>query len=101
MFSLLSAFVLAVLTAISVNAHGYVQDVAIGTTHYTGYLPYSDPYYSPPPERIIRAIPGNGTYCNIRCHFTSSKFLPILGPVTDLSLIEQVLRQCHLAKKAD
>ena len=44
----------------SVNAHGYVQDVVIGTTHYTGYLPYSDPYYDPPPDRIIRKIPGNG-----------------------------------------
>lgn len=63
MFSLISAFVLAVLTITSVNAHGYVQDVVIGSTHYTGYLPYSDPYYNPPPERIIRAIPGNGTCC--------------------------------------
>ena len=44
----------------SVKAHGYVQDVVIGTTHYTGYLPYSDPYYDPPPDRIIRKIPGNG-----------------------------------------
>ncbi|EIM86641.1 glycoside hydrolase family 61 protein [Stereum hirsutum FP-91666 SS1] len=53
----------------SVHAHGYVQDVVVDSTHYTGYLPYSDPYYNPVPERIIRAIPGN-------------------GPVTDLSLID-------------
>ncbi|KII84165.1 glycoside hydrolase family 61 protein [Plicaturopsis crispa FD-325 SS-3] len=51
------------------NAHGYVQDVVIGSTHYTGYLPYSDPYYDPVPERVIRPIPGN-------------------GPVTDLTLID-------------
>lgn len=44
----------------TVNAHGYVQDVVIGSTHYTGYLPYSDPYYDPVPERVIRPIPGNG-----------------------------------------
>ncbi|PIL34251.1 hypothetical protein GSI_03962 [Ganoderma sinense ZZ0214-1] len=69
MFSLILPFVLAVFAATSVNGHGYVQDVVIGSTHYTGYLPYSDPYYNPPPERIIRAIPGN-------------------GPVTDLSLID-------------
>ncbi|EJF65162.1 glycoside hydrolase family 61 protein [Dichomitus squalens LYAD-421 SS1] len=69
MFAIISAFVLAALAATSVEAHGYVQDVVIGSTHYTGYLPFSDPYYNPPPERIIRAIPGN-------------------GPVTDLSLID-------------
>lgn len=46
----------------NVHAHGYVQDVVVDSTHYTGYLPYSDPYYNPVPERIIRAIPGNGEY---------------------------------------
>ncbi|KAI0782117.1 glycoside hydrolase family 61 protein F [Abortiporus biennis] len=60
---------LASLAFREVSAHGYVQDVVIGSTHYTGYLPYTDPYYNPPPERIIRKIPGN-------------------GPVTDLSLID-------------
>lgn len=60
MFGLVSAFVLSALAATSVKAHGYVQDVVIGSTHYTGYLPYSDPYYPTPPERIIRPIPGNG-----------------------------------------
>lgn len=44
-----------------VHSHGYVQEVNIGLTAYTGYLPYSDPYYNPVPQRIIRAIPGNGT----------------------------------------
>ncbi|THH16965.1 hypothetical protein EW146_g3769 [Bondarzewia mesenterica] len=70
MLSLAFALTTAVLSALpSVRAHGYVQDVVIGSTHYTGYLPYSDPYYNPVPERIIRKIPGN-------------------GPVTDLSLVD-------------
>lgn len=60
MFAILTALVTALSTATFANAHGYVQDVVVGSTHYTGYLPYSDPYYSPPPQRIIRAIPGNG-----------------------------------------
>ena len=61
MFKLSLCGALAAFAAVtSVNAHGYVQDVVIGTTHYTGYLPYSDPYYDPPPDRIIRKIPGNG-----------------------------------------
>ncbi|KIO34328.1 glycoside hydrolase family 61 protein, partial [Tulasnella calospora MUT 4182] len=59
----------ALAAATQVAAHGYVSSAVIGGTTYTGYLPYTDPYYSPPPERIIRAIPGN-------------------GPVTDMSLID-------------
>ena len=27
-----------------VAGHGYVQDITLGSTEYTGYLPYSDPY---------------------------------------------------------
>jgi hypothetical protein len=30
--------------ATSVKGHGYVQEVTLGSTKYTGYLPYSDPY---------------------------------------------------------
>ncbi|KAG8944249.1 Esterase/lipase/thioesterase [Tulasnella sp. 408] len=59
----------ALAAATQVAAHGYVSSAVIGGTTYTGYLPYSDPYYSTPPQRIIRAIPGN-------------------GPVTDMSLID-------------
>ena len=29
----------------SVRAHGYAQDILVGSTHYTGHLPYPDPYY--------------------------------------------------------
>ena len=58
-FTTLVAAISAVVT--SVNAHGYVQEVAIGNTKYSGYLPYSDPYRNPVPQRIIRKIPGNGT----------------------------------------
>ncbi|PPQ92097.1 hypothetical protein CVT25_008263 [Psilocybe cyanescens] len=53
----------------SVRGHGYVQEIVSGSTKYTGYLPYTDPYYNSPPERIVRKIPGN-------------------GPVTNLSLID-------------
>ncbi|KAG8822693.1 Esterase/lipase/thioesterase [Serendipita sp. 401] len=66
---LLTAISLFLGLASSVSAHGYVQEQTVGGTKYTGYLPYSDPYYSTPPARIIRKIPGN-------------------GPVTDLSLID-------------
>lgn len=71
-----AAFIVIAALALHVSAHGYVDLVTIGTTTYTGYLPYTDPYYNPVPERIIRAIPGN-------------------GPVTDLSIIEQVLIPYH------
>ncbi|KAF9048957.1 glycoside hydrolase family 61 protein F [Panaeolus papilionaceus] len=65
--SLFSA-VLSSLTTL-VAGHGYVQEVTLGSAKYTGYLPYQDPYYNPPPQRIIRKVPGN-------------------GPVEDLSLID-------------
>ncbi|KAJ7135654.1 glycoside hydrolase [Mycena epipterygia] len=58
--------ILSVLTA--VRGHGYVQQITAGSAVYTGYLPYTDPYYRYP-QRIVRAIPGN-------------------GPVSDLSLID-------------
>lgn len=68
-----------------VTAHGYVQEVDIGSTVYTGYLPYTDPYYVPPPERIIRKIYGNGeTFALVSCVFSCC----YLGPVTDITLIE-------------
>ncbi|KDQ18179.1 glycoside hydrolase family 61 protein [Botryobasidium botryosum FD-172 SS1] len=61
---------LAVLSSLpSVLGHGYVQEVTLGSSKYTGWLPYSDPYYNPVPQRIIRKVPGN-------------------GPVEDLSLID-------------
>ncbi|OBZ68228.1 hypothetical protein A0H81_11842 [Grifola frondosa] len=69
MLSLLTVLLSLSFAALSVKAHGYVQDIVVGSTHYTGYLPYSDPYYNPVPQRIVRPIPGN-------------------GPVTDLSLID-------------
>ncbi|KAL0573052.1 hypothetical protein V5O48_008911 [Marasmius crinis-equi] len=53
----------------SVQGHGYVETVTNAGQSWTGYLPYSDPYTTPPPQRIIRKIPGN-------------------GPVEDLSLID-------------
>lgn len=61
MFALLLTVASSLASLGGVAAHGYVQDVVVGSIHYTGYLPYTDPYYNPPPERIIRKIPGNGT----------------------------------------
>uniref|UniRef100_A0A1C9ZP88-2 Isoform LPMO9A-1 of AA9 family lytic polysaccharide monooxygenase A n=1 Tax=Gloeophyllum trabeum TaxID=104355 RepID=A0A1C9ZP88-2 len=53
--------------------HGYVDQVTIGGQVYTGYQPYQDPYESPVPQRIERAIPGNGpvedlTLLDIQCN---------------------------------
>lgn len=48
------------LNAAGVLGHGYVSSAVIGGTTYTGYLPYSDPYYATPPQRIFRKIAGNG-----------------------------------------
>jgi hypothetical protein len=45
-------------TATTVLGHGFVQEVVTSSGTYTGYLPYSDPYTSPAPERVIRKIPG-------------------------------------------
>ena len=48
-------------TLTSVSGHGYVSGVLVNKKdYYTGYLPYQDPYYNPPPQRIIRKLPGNG-----------------------------------------
>ncbi|CAA7259330.1 unnamed protein product [Cyclocybe aegerita] len=44
----------------SVYGHGYVQEIVSGSTMYTGYLPYQDPYMDPAPRRIVRKIPSNG-----------------------------------------
>ncbi|KAJ9138247.1 Family 61 glycosyl hydrolase [Coniochaeta hoffmannii] len=53
-----------VLSAISLVkltwAHGYVDNATIGGVNYQFYQPYSDPYYSTPPQRVSRSIPGNG-----------------------------------------
>ncbi|KAI0124022.1 glycoside hydrolase [Xylariales sp. AK1849] len=55
-----------------VSAHGYVDNATISGTSYTFYQPYTDPYYSTPPERISRPIQGNGpvtdvTYTDLQC----------------------------------
>ncbi|KKY35839.1 putative glycoside hydrolase family 61 protein [Diaporthe ampelina] len=51
--------------AASVAAHGYVDNGTIGGTSYQFYQPYSDPYYSTPPQRISRAIQGNGPVTDV------------------------------------
>jgi len=65
---------LAILSAIpSVLGHGYVQEVTLGSTKYAGYNPYTDPYYNPAPQRIVRKVPGNGpvedlTSIDVQCN---------------------------------
>ncbi|KAH8151816.1 uncharacterized protein LAJ45_03807 [Morchella importuna] len=51
---------LLAFTAGLVSGHGYVSQATIDNVVYSGYLPYSDPYYSTPPSRIFRKINGNG-----------------------------------------
>lgn len=87
MFKLtLALFLLSAL--VSVRGHGYVQEVVSGSTKYTGYLPYQDPYYNPPPQRIIRKLPGNGEFESKALCVPISRLNPRIGPITDLSLIE-------------
>lgn len=61
-----------VASASLVAGHGYVTNATIGDTDYTFYQPYTDPYSSPVPDRVSRAIPGNGpvtdlSYQDIQC----------------------------------
>ncbi|KAA8911279.1 family 61 glycosyl hydrolase, partial [Sphaerosporella brunnea] len=56
------SIVLSTMGAAFAAAHGIVQNLDIGGSWYTGYLPYNDPYSNPVPERIVWAFPtaGNG-----------------------------------------
>ncbi|KAF8648194.1 hypothetical protein AX16_006333 [Volvariella volvacea WC 439] len=56
------AFTLLRLTDVAFG-HGYVQEITLGSTKYTGYLPYQDPYTGA--QRIVRKIPGNGPVENL------------------------------------
>ncbi|QRW11606.1 glycoside hydrolase family 61 protein [Ceratobasidium sp. AG-Ba] len=52
--------ILLLLAAISgAVGHGYVQEIVTSGGTYSGFLPWSDPYYPVTPERIVRKIPGN------------------------------------------
>jgi predicted carbohydrate-binding protein with CBM5 and CBM33 domain len=42
-FNSLTVSLLSIITA--VRGHGYVQQITAGSAVYTGYLPYTDPYY--------------------------------------------------------
>lgn len=54
-----SLFALGAFVALAA-AHGYVDHATIGGVNYQFYQPFQDPYYSTPPQRISRKIPGNG-----------------------------------------
>ncbi|KAK0184835.1 glycoside hydrolase family 61 protein F [Armillaria mellea] len=88
-----AALVASLLASIaSVHGHGYVETIVADGTEYSGYLPYSDPYYNPVPDRIVRPIPGNGpvedlTLIDLQCNgYTAGGYYtapaPIYGTVT-------------------
>lgn len=62
----------ALAFATAVAGHGYVNNATIGGKDYTFYQPYQDPYINPAPQRISRAIQGNGpvedvTIADVQC----------------------------------
>ncbi|KAF6744850.1 glycoside hydrolase family 61 protein [Ephemerocybe angulata] len=82
----------ALALAAGVAAHGYVQEITLGSTLYTGYLPYNDVYVTPTPERLIRKIPGNGpiedlTLIDLQCNgwseggYVGSAPAPLVGTI--------------------
>ncbi|KAF8601099.1 glycoside hydrolase [Ceratobasidium sp. AG-I] len=62
------AIPLVLLSAVSsALAHGYVQEIYISSppATFTGFLPWSDPYYVPPNQRVVRKIPSNFPINNV------------------------------------
>ena len=47
LFTIAAATATSLVLALQANAHGYVQEVTLGSTKYTGYNPYADPCVSP------------------------------------------------------
>ncbi|KAI1794153.1 glycosyl hydrolase family 61-domain-containing protein [Ganoderma leucocontextum] len=56
----LTALTVAFVVPSAVNAHGYVHSLEVGGKNYTGWLPFTDPYESPVPNRIVRKLPDDG-----------------------------------------
>jgi hypothetical protein len=48
LFKLAAATATSLALALQASAHGYVQEVTLGSTKYGGYNPYADPYVSFP-----------------------------------------------------
>lgn len=108
--STLSALAVFLASAAFVHGHGYVQEIAVGSTKYTGYLPYTDPYYNvchtvffslsylhpDPPlhySRFLNALSVRSQEM-VRIsdqHRSNLTFRHLSGPVTDLTLIESAL----------
>jgi hypothetical protein len=49
----------------SVTCHGFVHTMSIGGQDYTGYNPFTDPYLSPIPSRVVRKIPSDGPITDV------------------------------------
>ncbi|KAF5315665.1 hypothetical protein D9611_004934 [Ephemerocybe angulata] len=78
------------LVAERVSAHGWVQEITLGSTAHTGYLPYSDPKQVPQPKRIVRQIPGDyyvedvtsmRTQCNGKSNEVGAPPAPLYGTI--------------------
>ncbi|TBU33784.1 glycosyl hydrolase family 61-domain-containing protein [Dichomitus squalens] len=67
MFTSLSlfAFAVALVAPSTVNAHGYVHSIEAGGKNYSGWLPFTDPYESPVPKRIVRKVPDDGPILDV------------------------------------
>ncbi|KAG7441384.1 glycoside hydrolase [Guyanagaster necrorhizus] len=88
-----AALVVALSLLTSVRAHGYVETFVYGGINYTGYLPYSDPYTNPVPDRIERVIPGNGpiedvTSDDLRCNTGGTAPAALYATVEDGASVE-------------
>ncbi|KDQ53476.1 glycoside hydrolase family 61 protein [Jaapia argillacea MUCL 33604] len=69
-----------------VVGHGFVHTVAIGNKDYPGWSPFSDPYASPLPQRIVRKIPSDGPIedaksANISCNAGGETGTPVVAEV--------------------
>ncbi|KAG7098825.1 hypothetical protein E1B28_000729 [Marasmius oreades] len=60
-FSIVAVVILCLFASIPpVLAHGFVHTVTIGGQEYPGWNPFSDPYLTPPPSRVIRRVQSDG-----------------------------------------
>ncbi|TFK21798.1 glycoside hydrolase [Coprinopsis marcescibilis] len=54
---------------LSVLGHGFVREITLGSSVHPGYHPFVDSWWTPPPQRIVRKVPG-------------------ISPIEDLTLID-------------
>jgi hypothetical protein len=69
-----------------VNAHGYVQHVDLDGTGYDAWLPFTDPYNSPVPQRISRKVQNDSPVLDIHsntlaCNVQGEDPAPLIGDI--------------------